>query len=119
MPSLPLPLPVIQDIKDVTCPYCGTDMAFYHPYYNGSCTKCLNTNPHYHEGVQKPKACGPRAGFWTRLFRWCWLKDPHLHFECDYCGGNWIAPPIGVGGEPILTKKPTKHYDRYHREKVI
>lgn len=114
---LPPPKPIAQNLKDVTCPYCSTDMALSQHY--GPCSKCTKSDPHYHEGVQKPKACGPRAGFWTRLFRWCWLEVAHLHMSCDYCGGDWISPPIGMEGEPILTKKPTKHHDRYHRERVI
>jgi ribosomal protein S27AE len=116
---LPPPKPVIMSLQDDRhkCPYCGTGVDLSQHY--GKCHKCSMTDPHYHEGVQKPKACGPRAGFWTHLFRWCWLKEPHLHFGCDYCGGNWIGPPVGVQGEPTLTKKPTKHQDRYHRDKVI
>lgn len=115
---MPLP-PLIKSLQDERhkCPYCSTGVALSQHYEK--CPKCSKTDPHYHEGVQRPKACGPRAGFWTHLFRWCWLDVPHVHFECDYCGGNWIAPPIGVPGEPILTKKPTKHHDRYHRERII
>lgn len=36
-------------------------------------------------------ACGPTASWWTRLWRWCWRRDAHLHQECTACEGRWVV----------------------------
>jgi hypothetical protein len=103
------------------CPYCGIKPAYF---YNGAtvhphrCPICERADTHVHEGVMVPKACGPLISFWVRLFRWCWLKEAHLHCYCSNCHGAWITPPAGVKGDPIL-KKPTKVKSRFERDDVI
>ena len=103
------------------CPYCGAKEDYFYRIEMRDpmkCPRCGRTDTHYHDGVQKPAACGPLIGFWARLFRWCWLKNPHIHCSCSVCGGKWISPPVGAKGEIMLTK-PKKPKNRYQRDPVI
>ena len=104
----------------VLCPYCGAKPYLHFNFFKepNKCPRCELRDVHNHEGVLEPKACGPFTNFLIRLFRWCFLKEPHLHFNCSRCHGKWVTPPIGVKGEPIL-KKPVKPKTRFEREDVI
>lgn len=102
------------------CPYCGAEDYLWLDMTGSSthCSKCGKVTSHEHAGVLIPVACGPLIGFWVRFFRWCWLKEPHLHCSCSVCHGKWLAPPVGVKGE-IRMVHPKKPKNRYQRDPVI
>ncbi len=76
--------------EDRECPHCLAGPGGWHSWANGQCW-CGSVCGHNHKGVLRPKACGQLIGFLRRLWRWCFVKTPHLHFRCTACGARWVT----------------------------